>query len=360
MCGEILYDRDEELNEIFEALKLGERFVVVYGVRRVGKTSLVKVALRKGRVPHVLVDVRKVFYEHGSVPRAKLYEEIARCFSKNMKLYERLGFDLRQALRRVKSFRVGEVGVELEPGFKPDLAILLESVDSWCEKHGVRFVFAFDEAQYLRYGGGVRYDGIIAWCVDSLPNVTVVVTGSEVGVLRDFLRLEDPRAPLFGRYRREILVDRFSRETGVDFLARGFEELGLRVSEKELEEAVALLDGIVGWLTYYGYYRGARGMGHEEALEAVFSEGSKLVQAELEKLIAPSRKRYAAILKAVAQGARSWSDIKAYVVAKAGPLTDKRLSSLLEKLVKYGYSERENDYYGVPDPVVKHVALRAI
>ena len=37
----------------------------------------------------------------------------------------------------------------------------------------------------------------------------------------------------------------------------------------------------------------------------VFEEGSKLVLNELEKSIAPSRKRYIAILKAVAQNATS-------------------------------------------------------
>ncbi|CUX77151.1 hypothetical protein [Thermococcus chitonophagus] len=38
-----------------------------------------------------------------------------------------------------------------------------------------------------------------------------------------------------------------------DSLRKGFEELNLEVPEEEIREAVEELDGIVGWLTLYGY-----------------------------------------------------------------------------------------------------------
>ncbi|MGC9135631.1 hypothetical protein [Caldivirga sp.] len=37
-----LYDRDYELRELYDAVNRNEKIIVVYGVRRVGKTSLVK------------------------------------------------------------------------------------------------------------------------------------------------------------------------------------------------------------------------------------------------------------------------------------------------------------------------------
>ncbi|WP_234394319.1 hypothetical protein [Thermococcus piezophilus] len=48
-----------------------------------------------------------------------------------------------------------------------------------------RVVIAFDEAQYLRFGGATKYDGIIAYAVDNLKNLTFILTGSEVGLLFD-------------------------------------------------------------------------------------------------------------------------------------------------------------------------------
>ena len=355
---EDLYDRERELNEVFEALGLGERLVVIYGIRRVGKSSVLRVALKEANVPHAIVDVKGLYFEYGVISKEALYRNLANFFARNLGFLEKTGFRVRDVLSRVRGFHVTEVGVEVEPTSSlASFTELLGRIDDWCERRGLRFVMAFDEAQYLRFGGAVKYDGIIAWCVDNLPNVTFIVTGSEVGLLKDFLRIDDPRAPLFGRYRREVVVERFSRDQSIGFLRRGFAELGTAVRDFELEEVVDTFDGIVGWLTYYGYYRAVRGLPHREALSKVFDDGSKLVLSELEKVIAPSKKRYAAILKAVAQGAASWSDIKTHVVARTGYVTDKRFTDLLKNLVKYGYLAKDGNEYGIPDPVVRHACM---
>ncbi len=266
-----------------------------------------------------------------------------------------MGFKVKDFFRRLKGFHVSEFGVEVEPVPQMSFTELLERINDWCERRGLRFVLAFDEAQYLRFSGKVRYDGIFAWCVDNLPNITITVTGSEVELLREFLRVDDPKAPLFGRYMRKIYVDRFTREQGIDFLTRGFKELGKDVELKEVEDAVETFDGIVGWLTYYGYYRAVEGMSHETALREVFERGSQLELTELEKLIEPSRNRYLAMLKAVAHGAASWSDIKTYVIVKSGYIDDKTFTQLLKNLVKYGYLVKENDKYKIPGPIVKYL-----
>ncbi|WP_297499331.1 hypothetical protein [Thermococcus sp.] len=77
---------------------------------------------------------------------------------------------------------------------KPDLAEILEKISSWAENEGIRVIIAFDEAQYLRFSG-IRYDSLIAYAVDNLPGITFALTGSEVGMLHDFLGLEDPKNP---------------------------------------------------------------------------------------------------------------------------------------------------------------------
>ncbi len=349
-----LYDRDKELSELLEALRFGERLIVVYGVRRIGKSSLVKVGLRESGIPYVIVDLRELYYAENVVRMQSLLSHIVDGFRRQVGWYQRLGFDLREALKRIKKIHIKDYGIEVEPTAKISLTTMLSEINWWCTRQDMRFVFVFDEAQYLRFSN-TRYDGVIAWAVDNLPSITFILTGSEVGVLRDFLRIDDPEAPLFGRYRREIYVDRFSAEQSIGFLVEGFKELGIDPDVREIREAVEIFDGIVGWLTHYGYYRAVREVSHRDAIAKVFEEGSRLVLDELEKVIAPSRKRYLAILKAVAQGASSWSDIKAHVMAKTGYISDKRFTDLLKKLVRYGYLAKKDDGYGIPDPVVKHV-----
>ena len=352
------YDREAELGEIEQAVRLGEGLIVVYGVRRIGKTSAVRVALSELKAPYAFVDVREIYFSEGAISDSRLVKHLVNSFRSNMKLYQRVGFDLKSALGRVKSIHVE--GLEVEFASRPEIRFtdILRHIDDWCVDHEMRFIIVFDEAQYLRFSN-VRYDGVLAWAVDNLPSITFILTGSEVGVLRDFLKFEDPRAPLYGRYRREVRLERFSEETSMGFLKAGFEELGVTVSDVEVEEAVDRLDGVVGWLTYYGYYRAVRRLPHGEALGKVFEEGSRLVISEIERLIAPSRSRYLAILEAVARGASSFTSIKAFVYARVRPISNERLSELLKKLVKYGYLEKRNGKYLIPDPVVRQ-ALTAV
>lgn len=65
-------------------------------------------------------------------------------------------------LNRVKGVKVGPFKVDLEPHSELSLTNLYEEIDRWCGRHGFKFLFCIDEAQYLRFGGGVRYDGLLA------------------------------------------------------------------------------------------------------------------------------------------------------------------------------------------------------
>ncbi|MCS7374322.1 MAG: ATP-binding protein [archaeon GB-1867-097] len=353
---EDLFNRERELNMILEALRLGEGIILVTGIRRIGKSSVLNVALKKSNLPYVIIDVRKIFFEYGNViHRRALFNAIADSFTRNMKFFEKIKFKVKDVIGRIKGFYVSEVGVEVEPNINSKLTDILAAIDEWCLKNDFRFIVAFDEAQYLRFAGGVKYDGIFAWVADNLRNISIIFTGSEIGVLRDFLKFDDPSAPLYGRYYREVVLNRFDRETSIQFLKKGFEELRMEVDGEELEEVVDKLDGIVGWLTFYGYCRGIQGLSHRRALNETFEKCSRLVLEELQKIIEPSRRRYGAILKAVSLGYTKWSDIKDYVTIKVGSITDRRFSMLLNKLVKYSYLIKENGRYEIPDPIVKYV-----
>jgi len=348
------YDREKELNEIIEALKFGERLIVIYGIRRIGKTSLTKVALKEINLPYILIDTREIFYNENSITMQNLVKYVIRGFKNYMKLYEKLGINMKEALKKIKRIHIKGLEIEITPNSNISLTEILSEINEWCSKHNMRFIFIFDEAQYLRYSN-IRYDGILAWAIDNLSNISFILTGSEVGILKDFMRLNDPNAPLYDRYRREIYIDRFTKEQSTNFLIKGFKELNIEPNINDIEDTTNTLDGITGWLTYYGYYRTIRKLPHKEAINKVFEEGYKIVSNELEKIINPSKKRYIAILKSIAYGNTTWSDIKAYVTVRTGHITDTRLTELLKNLIKYGYITKENNEYKIPDPITKYV-----
>ena len=179
------------------------------------------------------------------------------------------------------------------------------------------------------------------------------MTGSEVGVLKDFLRLDDRNSPLFGRARLEIYLKKFGREAALDFLKRGFQEVEMKVVEEELVDAVNRLDGIVGWLALYGYYRVSYNLPHNSTIERVEADAIELIAGELEKLVKFSPKRYLAILWAITLGLKTWSTIKHYAEGIVGHIPDNKYDRLLQNLVKYGFIEKtENLEYRVIDPLL--------
>jgi len=355
-----LFDREKEVGELKQSLDLGEPLIVIYGIRRVGKTSLLRACLNEFSYPHVLVDVREIIDEYGYITRSHLYEQMARFFTSNLEFFEKLGFKIRDLLKRIKAFHLSGIGVEVNPSVNIDITSILRIFNDWAKKHNTRFIIAFDEAQYLRFSGATKYDGIFAWAYDNLENLTIIVTGSEIGVLRDFLKLDNPKAPLYGRYVREIMLGKFTLEQSREFLEKGFNELHMTISDHEIDEVINKLDGIPGWLTLYGYYRGVQKLDHRRALEKVFEVGSKLVMEELEKIIAPSRQRYQAILEAIIHGATRWIQIKTYVEYRTRThVADKNFTDLLKKLAKYGVLEKQDDQYRITDPLIEH-AIKTI
>jgi len=148
---EDLFGRDDELRDFKKALGLGVRFVVIYGVRRVGKTSFLRAALKGFRYPHAIVDVREVHSEFGTIGRYHLYRGLVRYFRSNLSFLEGLGFRLRDFLGRVRGFSVSGLGIEVDAREVPSLTEFLAYLNDWASEHGTRFVLAFDEVQYLRY-----------------------------------------------------------------------------------------------------------------------------------------------------------------------------------------------------------------
>ncbi len=331
-----LFGREREMDALGESIRLREKLIVIYGVRRVGKTSILRVFLNEKKVPYILIDIRDIYFENGYVSLPVICENIISEFEGFIR---KLGF---------------ETGKIFDAGAYDSLTKALKAINEWSSSRKLNFVIAFDEAQYLRLGGKTKYDGIIAWSIDNLSNIAYILTGSEIGVLKDFLSYEDVKAPLYGRFRNEITVGRFDAERSKEFLSRGFEEQGLKVEKAELDGAVAQIDGIAGWLTYYGYYRTVKKLAREKAMEKVYAEGSKITMEEVDRLLSKSRGRYLHLLKAVAEGIDSWAEIKRYITAKAGKIPDTRLASLLDSLLKFGFIEKDGNSYRIIDPILLH------
>lgn len=339
-----LFDREAEIEKLKRSLN--ERMIVVLGLKRTGKSSLVLSTLNSLKVNYVFVDVRKIYDDVSKkVPAEKLYEEL---YSGLLKL------SVRERIKDVLS----KVGLSLEYPLKAKLP--LEEVRNNISKvfealnELGKVVVVFDEAQYLRYSTiGVR--PLLAHVYDYLKNVTLVLTGSEVGLLHDFIGINDPSSDFYGRYYASVELKPFDDEKSREFLRAGFRELGVSVSEEVINKAVSELDGIVGWLVYFGKLYVEKG---EDALDEVKSLGSKIVRKELDEAFSRSP-YYALIMKAIATlGKARWKNIVNYVVAQTGRrVTNTTISRDLKNLIKMGFVEKEGNEYKISDPIIRYTVL---
>ena len=341
---EDFFDMDEEFNTLrSELLDPYTRMVVIKGLRRTGKSSLLHVALNETGLPHILIDLRlaapptpETFYEYFSAELSKFLEDGG----------------LRKALSMIKGLEVSGLKLEFSEKKPSVIGRVLEEVGR--RNRGRQLVLAIDEAQALRYIRG--FGEVLAHIYDYVDGVKIVLTGSEVGLLDRFIGVGNPKAPLFGRAYTEIVMGRLSSEKALLFLREGFSQMRVKVPQPELEQAIQRLDGVIGWLTYYGHLRSK---GVETALERAVEDGMKMAAEEFKQFLSirpVASRRYIEVLKTLVKPS-TWSEVKRALSTVAN-VSDKQLSSFLKELVDYGFVEKKNKLYMIADPLLAEAARR--
>ncbi|WP_372823471.1 ATP-binding protein [Pyrococcus kukulkanii] len=126
---EELFDREKELSELMHSL-VNYSITVLLGIRRTGKSSIIKVSLNESDVIGIYIDVRRAM-RGGRISDEKLKTQL-------------LG-----NLRRIK---IKEPGIKLELT-SIDLTDIFDVLNSYGKKRKRIVVLAFDEAQYFRFYG---------------------------------------------------------------------------------------------------------------------------------------------------------------------------------------------------------------
>ena len=350
---EDLYDREKELKEMLDSIESRRPLIILRGIRRLGKTSLLRVALNEARIPYVIVDLRGVNPNSRRDLYLRFQAALNEYLSKNASMFTKL----KDKLKIIDGVSLSGIGISLSWKNPETLYSLISALE------GEGFAIAFDEVQEIRGPAGKELASLIAHFYD-YGETTFILTGSEVGLLYDFLGVENPDAPLYGRVFHEIGLSRFSMEQSLDFLRRGFKQAGVDAPEELLEKAVDTLDGIVGWLVKFGALSLREGL-KEEVIDKVLGEASKRALTELERFLEKrplARKRYLTVLQAIASGKNTWSELKREIERmEKREVEDATLARLLNALLKASFIEKRvrgrNVTYHMADPVLEF-ALR--
>jgi hypothetical protein len=318
------------------------RLIVIKGLRRMGKTSLLNVALNELNVKSIKIDVREApFYDK----REFLVFLIKRISEKLEGLLDRI-------IKNIKGIKLGYEKFSFEVFFSKEENVnyFFENVNSFLNKKRENLILAFDEAQLLK---NIKFDYFLASIFDNYKNIKIVLTGSEVGVLDKLLGKSDYKSPLFGRAYLEIELKKLKEDDVRRFLELGFRQINKKIEFEEIREVVENLDGIIGWITYYGWFR-YNGFSHRKALERVKEEGKQLIKREVENFLEgrKAKAKYLKLIKFLKLGYNSWSSLKKAFNKDGLRISDSQLNMYIKELIDFGFVEKVDGKYFLTDPLL--------
>jgi len=361
-----LFDREREMEQFDNAIKMKRALIIISGFRRVGKTSLLKTMISQKVKYSIFIDLRNLAAKK-TATRQDVIHLIQSSLQEFLDNNKSVAEEIVNALRTVRGVSIttpaGGFGIQLEPKSEKelDLSGLFNRIDKWAKENGETVLLAIDEAQQFRKAPQFNMTGLLASNFDSCKNIVTVLTGSEVGLLYEFMGIEDTTADLYGRSYVEIKVEHLSKEQSKEFLLKGFEEYKMErqkmvLGTDAIELAVEQLGGVLGWLIKFGLKCVERGSITADNLDEIRKEGAKLAKEEYDRFIATRKatERYEIIMKALAAQPSTWDSIKTQLHLETKKIIyNKNLSDLLSTLQKAGFINKDGDKYYIEDPLLK-------
>jgi AAA+ ATPase superfamily predicted ATPase len=349
-----LYDFEKELEDLKKGLEKTP-ITLLTGVRRTGKTSLLKVALSELGYPYVYLDTRlssnPTYRDFANIVKASLEDFIAKNTPLRRKIVEKF--------RRVSGISISLSPLSVDISWRGDKKFELVEMFTALNKVGFDIgkpiIIAFDEAQELRKITWINFPRIFAYIYDNLNHVRLVLTGSEVGLLFKFIGVDSGESPLYGRYMHVVSTRRLSFEESVDFLEKGFREVGVSIPRHIIESVARAFGGITGWFTLFGYNCYMNINICSESIDKIIKIAVEVAKQEIENFLKSRRsERYQVLLKLLTTE-RSWSEIKSRLEdIESRTVNDKMLNDLLTTLLDLSIIEKINNKYVIADPITRN------
>lgn len=326
---EDFFNYNYEYEQVKKALQRREKLIAVVGVRRVGKTSLLNVIYHETKSLKLWLDGRIV-----TDPKKELFSAI----------YETAKSGKPKIFGKIESLNISAFGV----GF--DIKLGSESrgeLEKMIRNSGHICVF-IDEAQRMKTDA---LADVLSYFYDRFPQISFILSGSEVGLVEEILGESDSEHPLYGREITKIVMERLDRNRAIDFLKSGFGQLGVKEKDGEIESAVAELDGLIGWFTLYGYEKGVKKS--QDALNKTSQRAAQIAASELVHFFkkTKNKKLYLSILRNVS--GTGWDELRNKASKDFGKQLNHNLFNFaLEKLVTYSFIEKKDQKYCLSDPLL--------
>ena len=326
---EDLFNYEDEYQTVKKALRLNEKIIAVIGVRRVGKTSLMNVIYNEIGGLKLWIDGRIIASPKKEIPSA---------------IYDVAKSGKNKIFGRIESLTFSLMGLGLEIKISDRTFGRVEKVI----KNAGRITVFIDEAQRMDVG---ELADILSYFYDRIPNVRFVISGSEVGVLEKVIGEGDTQHPLFGRHIIKVVLNRLDSSRSREYLRMGFDQLGMRVSEDEVERVINELDGLIGWLTLYGHERCV--LKTRNPLNKTKELAVRVVASELDRFLRKVRNRRLYITVIRNANGVTWSELNSYTSKDMRKhVNPNSLNQALKRLLNYSFIVKKAERYYRADPLL--------
>ena len=323
-----------EYSQLKKAIEKREKITAVIGVRRVGKTSLLNIAFNETRHMKLWLDGRIV-----TQPKKEVFAAI----------FDTVKNGKPKIFGKIESLNLTAFGVGLGIKLTSDGQAQIENK---IRNAGDVTVF-IDEAQRM---DADDLADVLSYAYDRFPKLCFVISGSEIGLLEEILGENDADHPLYGREITRITINRLERNASTDYLIQGFAQLKMKLGEKEIGEAVEELDGLIGWLTLFGYERGIKKS--KDALERTSKNAARIAATELTHFLRKSKnkKLYLSILRNA--NGTPWEELRTVVSKDIGKrLNPNSFNSAIGRLSVHSFIEKKDQKFHRSDPLLLKAAF---
>ena len=363
-----LYDRDDEYERLKSLVSKKTPLILIKGLRRTGKTSLVRTYLNEEKHLHAWVDLRAL------APKDKINKDeilgvfessINRCISNA----EGIAGKFLERMSRINGVSVMGNGISFENKPDPinDLCNAFKGLGEWVGTE-VYFtdmvILVIDEAQYLSNVSNMDMRKFLAFLYDNCKNITVILCGSEIGLLEKFVKNVGEsytnRSSLSGLDKEVVELSYLARSQQKEYLEKGFEQIDPDYQKRSnfneiISEAIDTFGGVIGWLNNFGVHFKSGTPLSNEPIRKVSQDAIQIIKGEIESLcsVRSNPEAYRKVMHSLSLHDKlEWDKIAKFLTE----LPSDVLESVRDDLLDKGFIAKIDafDEYYIPDPLCRH------
>lgn len=365
VIGKSFYDREEILKELNkEIIKKGSLGFALYGLRRIGKSSILKeFAIRaKNKAIPIFIDVTNIhpfelenFYD-------TIFAKTIQAFKENKKLPIKI--NVLEALRSMTAIldiiKKPEISLnikeylEIKIAFKEGKTNLQELlnksfslIENLSKETKTRAILILDEFQLVQ-----DLEENITWAIRSIvqnwKSASIIVAGSEISMLKQMTSTKT--SPFYMLFKIKE-IEPFNKETSMQMLKEKFNRLGIKIDANSLNYIYDITKGYPFYLQWLGDKILDLG---EKAID------KKLIDIAYNNMLVEGEIIFAADLEKISNGEKnilfelSKETVNLSTLAKKLNKPIDSIAKLIERLVKKSYLKKiESGLYDFIDPLLK-------